>query len=168
MSAPKVRFRIQPYLDEALYHRLTSYCAATRSTESAVVKKALARLLDNSDDFALVMRRLDRLGRLDARVHRDVELLLEAFTLWVRMWFAIAPNVADAPEAKRAARALSDRRYTQFTASLADRFARGYRFVNDLPQESLPDPTPDLDLPPEGAAPPARPRPSSTPRSSRS
>ena len=151
----KVRpIRIQPYLDPPLHHRLKSFCAATASSESAVVQRALHRLLDQNDDTTLLMRRLDRLGRLDARIHRDLELLTEAFSLWLRMWFSLTPNVPDNTEAKRAARATGERRYVQFTATLAERFTRGSRFINDLPQESIADPVdPDVDKPAPAAPP---------------
>ena len=159
----KVRpIRIQPYLDPPLHQRLKSFCAATASTESAVVKRSLHRLLDQTDDMTLLMRRLDRLGRISARIHRDLELLTEAFSLWLRMWFSLTPNVADNPEAKRAARATGERRFLQYTASLAERFARGGRFINDLPQEAIPDPV-DFDADADAAGPAAAPPPAVKP-----
>ncbi len=139
MTPHPQRFRVQPYLDRALHDRLIRYCAATGATETAVVAEALRRLLDKTDDTTLLLRRLDRLGRFASRIHRDLELLSEAFGLWVRMWLAVTPPVADA--ARRSVRAASEGRYRQFVTHLAERFGRGSRFINDLPQESVAEPS---------------------------
>ena len=59
--------------------------------------------------------------------HRDLELLSEAFAMFVRMWFAHAPRIRE--EAKREARDLAENRYKQFVQHVAQEFSGGRRFL---------------------------------------
>jgi hypothetical protein len=91
------RTRIQPYLDDAVANRLTAYCAATGLTLSALVQESVCRRLNDEDDTALLLRRLDRLGRAEERTNRDVAILTEAFGTWVEIWFAHTPLLTSKP-----------------------------------------------------------------------
>ncbi|HEV3193039.1 MAG TPA: hypothetical protein VGY54_21175, partial [Polyangiaceae bacterium] len=55
-----------------LAKRLAEYSAASGVASSTVVQAALQQYLDRTSDTALILRRLDRLGRADARAHRDL------------------------------------------------------------------------------------------------
>ena len=130
--------RIYPYLAPQLRERLTKHCAADHTTESAVVREALDQYFGGgTSDFALVLRRLDRLSRALERVHRDVEILSQAFAMFVRLWFAHTPRLPR--EARPAAKASAEARYRQFLDHVAERVASGKRFVDDLPQERIAD-----------------------------
>ena len=76
--------------------------------------------------MTLVLRRLDRLGRADDRVHRDIELLSASFAVFVRLWFAHTPSLRE--EAKPAAREDAESRYQQFKDYVAQEFMGGRRF----------------------------------------
>jgi hypothetical protein len=134
-TARRGRVRLLPYVPEELAERLANVCSASGVTESAFVEGALRQCLDGTSDKALLLRRLDRLGRAVARDHRDLELLSEAFAVFVRMWFAHAPRVRE--EAKRDARELAETRYKQFVQHVAQEFSGGRRFLDDLPRESI-------------------------------
>jgi len=130
------RVRLHPYVDRELGKRLAEYSAASGIALSTVVQSAL-RHLDRTSDTALILRRLDRLGRADARAHRDLELLSEAFAVWVRLWFAHTPSVSD--DAEESARRTAERRFAQFVEHVVERFTGGHRFLDDLPREVLAD-----------------------------
>ena len=129
------RVRLQPYVDGELGRRLDQFCAATDVTESAVVAAAIRQYLDGTSDATLVLRRLDRLGRALAGNQRDVELLSEAFAVFVRLWFAHTPNIPE--ESKGSARASAESRYRRFAEHVAEQFSGGRRFLDDLPRESI-------------------------------
>jgi len=57
------RVRLQSYVDPATADRVDRFCAAMGMSESALVKSALDQYLAGTSDAALVLRRLDRLGR---------------------------------------------------------------------------------------------------------
>jgi hypothetical protein len=95
---------------------LSSYCAASSIAERAVFEEAVQQYVDGVGDLALVLRRLDRLGRAGARLHRDVELLSEAFAVFVRLWFAHTPTIPD--DGKAAARSTAESRYRLFVVSV--------------------------------------------------
>jgi hypothetical protein len=131
------RVRLLPYVDPALAQRVDQFCAATDVTVSAVVAAAIRQYLDGTSDATLVLRRLDRLGRAVARNQRDVELLSEAFAVFVRLWFAHTPAIPEA--AKGSVRASAESRYRRFVEHVAEQFSGGQRFLDDLPHEAIGD-----------------------------
>ncbi len=139
MSKPAKLLRVRVHARVALDvgQRLASYCAATRTTERAVVEAALRQYLDNTSDMSLLLRRHDRLGRAQARTQRDLEILSQAFATFIRLWFAHTPAVSQ--DARKAVQASAEGRYRQFVDYVADEFAAGKRFIDDLPQERIAD-----------------------------
>jgi hypothetical protein len=131
------RARIHPYLRPELRDQLAKYCAATRTTESAVVADALERHFDGTSDFALFLRRLDRLSRGVERLERDQEIQHQAFALFVRLWLAHTPRIPG--DARGAAIASAEARYRKYLDRLAENLGGGKRFVDDLPQEKIAD-----------------------------
>jgi hypothetical protein len=137
MSKRHERVRLHPYVEPALAKRLAEYSAATGIPSSTVVQAALGQYLDRTSDTTLILRRLDRLGRADERTQRDLELLSEAFVVWVRVWFAHAPRITD--DAKEFARRTGESRFAKFMQHVAEQFMGGHRFIDDLPREVLGD-----------------------------
>jgi predicted DNA-binding protein len=135
MATIKVRrVRVGTRLSLELRARLTKYCAASGISERTVIEDALRKYLEGTDDMALLLRRFDRIERAQAREHRDLELLSEAFGRYMRLWFmAHAPSTADAGNARGA----SDTQYKHFAQHLGAQFAHGHRFTDDLPVEAL-------------------------------
>jgi|ERR1700722_15851336 len=131
------RIRLQPYVDAPLAKQLAAYSAATGMTTSFVVQGALRQYLDRTDDKTLLLRRLDRLGRAWDRTQRDLEIHMEAFAIYVKLWFAHTPQIAD--NAKDYARRTAESRFAQFQEHLVERFQGGRRFVDDLPREVIAD-----------------------------
>jgi len=137
MTTRRRRTRIHPYLPTELRERLAAYCAASSGTESNVVSEALEKHLDRTGDLELILRRLDRQTRALDRLERDVDLNSQAFSLFVRLWFAHTPRIPQ--DARAAAQASAEARYRSFLDRLAELIARGGRFVDDLPQDQLAD-----------------------------
>ncbi len=129
------RARIYPYVSGKVEKRLERYCDGSGVTQSAVVEAALRQHLDGTSDRTLLFRRLDRLGRAVARAQRDLELQAEAFAVFVKLWLAHTPSVAE--EARSAARQTAEGRYRQYVKYVAEQFSGGKRFVDDLPLEEL-------------------------------
>ena len=131
------RARLVPRVSADVANRLAALCAATHSTESAVVEAALRQYLDGTSDQTLLLHRLNRLGRALERIHRDLELLSEAFGVFIRLWFAHTPAVQE--DAKPSARRIAESRYKQFIEHVTHQFSGGQRFLDDLPRETLAD-----------------------------
>ena len=131
------RVRLQPYVEAPLARQLAAYSAATGMTTSFVVQAALRQYLDRADDKMLLLRRLDRLGRGWDRTQRDLEIHMEAFAIYVKLWFAHTPDIPD--KAKDSARRTAESRFAQFQEYLVEQFQGGRRFVDDLPREVIGD-----------------------------
>jgi AcrR family transcriptional regulator len=116
---------------------VSSYCAAGKITKRAVFEAALDQYLSATDDMALVLRRLDRLGRADDRLQREVEFLSLSFSVFVQLWLAHTPSVRD--HAKPDVRSDAESRHRQFMDHLAQEFTGGRRFLDDLPRERVAD-----------------------------
>lgn len=137
MTARNLRRRLYPYVTRELGDRLAQYCAASNTTESAVVAAVLRQYLDKTGDATLLLRRLDRLGRAVARLQRDLELQSEAFAVFVQVWFAHSPTLP--ADSRRTAQAAAEERYEKFVHYVAEQFSSGHRFLDDLPRETLVD-----------------------------
>ena len=131
------RVRLHPYVEEAVAKRLSAHCASTGIPASSVIEAALRQYLDGTSDKTLIRRRLNRLARAEVRTQRDLEVLSEAFGVWVRVWFAQVPAMDGA--AKELARRTAESRYARFVEQVAERFSGRERFLDDLPREVLAD-----------------------------
>ena len=101
------------------------------------MRAALEQHIAGTGDFALFLRRLDRIARAQERTLRDLELLSQALSMFVRLWLAHTPRLPR--DARPAAQASAESRFKQFLDRVAERFASGKRFVDDLPQERIAD-----------------------------
>jgi hypothetical protein len=131
------RVRLLPRVPAELAERLSAVCASTNATETAVIEAALRKHLDGTSDRTLLFRRLDRLDRMIERSRRDVELLSEAFAIYVQLWLAHAPPLSE--EERKAARKVAETRYGQFVEHISKQFSGGHRFLDDLPREVIAD-----------------------------
>jgi hypothetical protein len=137
----KTRDQIFPYLTPALRKRLRLYASRRGSTESSVVERALVDHLDGDvTDRALILRRLDRQSRGLTTLQRDVELLAQGFGLFVQLWFAHTPRIAD--DSRAAAEKEALRRYSQFLDHVVSEIAAGRRFARDESSDEPDDPEP--------------------------
>ena len=108
MKIFRKRVRVQAYLEPELARRLVQRRTTMGSSESGIVRSSLVQYLDGTSDIELLLRRLDRLGRADERLQRDLELLSESFGAFLRTWFAHTPALPE--DAKAFARATAERR----------------------------------------------------------
>ena len=131
------RVRLQPYVDAPLARQLAAYSAATGETTSLVVQTALRQYLDRTSDRVLLLRQIDRLRRACERHQRDLEIHMEAFAIYVKLWFAHTPQIHD--KSKDYARETAESRFAQFQEYVIEQFQGGRRFVDDLPREVLAD-----------------------------
>jgi predicted DNA-binding protein len=129
------RARLLPRVPAELAERLSQVCASTNATETAVIEAALRKHLDGTSDRTLLFRRLDRLDRAHERSRRDVELLAEAFAVYVQLWLAHAPTLTE--DERKAARKVAEGRYGQFVEHINKQFSGGHRFLDDLPREVI-------------------------------
>lgn len=134
----KTQSRIQVYLASKHREQLAQHCARARTSASAVAREALQQYLDGTGDTALVFRRLDRLTRALDRTERELEILSQAFGVFVRVWLAHTPRLPK--DTRAAAAAGAEGRYREFLDATAARITAGKRFLDDLPQDKLADP----------------------------
>ncbi len=149
MKTFRKRVRIQAYVEPELARKIVQRRMAMGASESGIVRSSLVEYLDGTSDAELLLRRLDRLGRADERLQRDIELLSESFGAFLRIWFAHTPALPE--DAKAFARATAERRYQQLIEHVGQRFSGGHRFLDDLPHESVADDA-ELDTVPAKAA----------------
>ena len=130
------RARVYPRLSLAVRKRMTEYCARKGVTERDFIEDAILQRLDGTSDSAKVLGQLERLAlALDAHQqqrdlqHRELEMLSAAFGRYLRLWFLVHLP----PESEEKQQAGADI-FRDFAARLAEEFARGHRFVDDLPK----------------------------------
>ena len=130
--------RIYPRIATKLAQRLEKHAAASGISETAVVEAALEHYFDGATtDTALIMARLDRLGRAHERSQRDQMLHAEAFVAYVNMWFANTPTLPEG-DARDKALAAAEQRLKKFLAYVAQQISRG-GYLAQMPQERIAD-----------------------------
>lgn len=122
--------RIHPYVDAVLAQRLAVHCASTGLSTSAVVERALGEHLGDEKRTLAVFLGLERIGRAIERTHRDLELLMEAFGIWVKIWFAHMPRIGgdDLDLVRRSA----ESRFMEFVEEVAQDYSSGHHFLEEL------------------------------------
>ena len=113
------------YLDDELTTQLEALSAAPGSSKSAIVADALRQYLRhkarNDQDEALKTR-LDRLSRHHERLERDINVLVETLTVFVRYYLLFTAHL---PDPDNAARANGRERFEGFIARVGSGLATG-------------------------------------------
>jgi len=129
------RFQLRSRVPMPLARRLDEYAAATDTSKSAVMERALQQFLDGTSDHTVLMHRLDRLERQYARARRDVNVLAEAFAAFVQVWYAYTPELPE--EARARVRRSVARRFAQYVQAVTERLGRGKPFLDDLVRDDF-------------------------------
>lgn len=130
-----MKFRQNLYIDRQLCDALDALAAKPGATKSGIVSDALAAYLARRgskeiDDLLKV--RLDRMSRDIGRVARDIEVLLESLSLFIRYQLTVT---APLPEADHAARAVGRERFEAFVTQVGRQIAGGKRSIGAADDE---------------------------------
>jgi len=122
-----MKVRQNLYIDRDLADALDALVLRRGGNKSRIVNEALRSWLTRQatreiDD--LLKPRLDRISRDVASARRDVEVVLEALSLFVRYQLTVT---APLPEADSAALAVGNQRFERFIAQLGRQIAAGKR-----------------------------------------
>ncbi|KEQ53263.1 hypothetical protein [Sphingobium chlorophenolicum] len=122
-----MKIRQNLYIDRELGDALEALAAGNRSNKSRLVNDALKDWLARRgtrevDDLLKV--RLDRLSRELDGARRDIDVLLESLSLFVRYQLMVT---APLPEADAAGRAIGRDRFESFVAQVGRQIAGGTR-----------------------------------------
>lgn len=122
-----MKIRQNLYIDRELGEALEALAAGRGGNKSRIVNDALADWLSRRgtkeiDDLLKV--RLDRITREVRLARRDLEVLLESLSLFVRYQLMVT---APLPEGDAAAMAIGRQRFEKFVAQLGRQLAGGTR-----------------------------------------
>ena len=120
------------YLDPALSERLEQLAARPGANKSKIVNAAVQSWLERQgakELDALFKPRLDRISRDLAIARRDIDILLEAVSLFVRYQLTVT---APLPESDAAAIAVGEDRYNRFIGQLGRQISNGRRALKSL------------------------------------
>jgi len=122
-----MKIRQNLYIDREIGDALEALAAGARGNKSHLVNDALRDWLARRgtkevDDLLKV--RLDRLSRELDGARRDIDVLLESFSLFVRYQLMVT---APLPEADAAGRAIGRDRFESFVAQVGRQIAAGTR-----------------------------------------
>jgi hypothetical protein len=124
------RQMVHSRLEAGIYKRLKAYTAQSGTQDSAVVNAALAQYLDKSSDAALLLRRLDRISRRQARAQREIEVLSEVTTTFIQLYFAHTRALE--PDERKAAQQSALKRFGEMIEFVRKRLSGPKRFMVDL------------------------------------
>ena len=126
-----MKVRQNLYIDREISDALEALAAGPGANKSRLVNDAVASWLARRgarevDD--LLKGRLDRMSREIAGARRDLEVLLESLSLFVRYQLTVT---APLPDADTAARAIGRDRFEAFVAQVGRQLAAGTRTLGD-------------------------------------
>ena len=124
-----MKFRQNLYIDQALSDALDHLARKPGTNKSQIVSDALAAYLARRgtkeiDD--LLKGRLDRISREIGHARRDIEVLLESLSLFVRYQLTVT---APLPDADSAARAVGRERFKAFVNQVGRQIGSGKRSI---------------------------------------
>jgi hypothetical protein len=122
-----MKVRQNLYIDRELSDALEALAARPGANKSRLVNDAVAAWLArraSSEVDDLLKVRLDRISREIGHARRDLEVLLESLSLFVRYQLMVT---APLPEADAAARAVGKDRFEAFVAQVGRQLAAGKR-----------------------------------------
>lgn len=133
-----MKIRQNLYIDRDLGDALDALVIRRGGNKSRIVNEALRswlarRATKEVDDLLKV--RLDRISRELAAARRDIEVVLEALSLFVRYQLTVT---APLPEADSAALAVGNQRFERFIAQLGRQIAGGKRTLGPNADEVQP------------------------------
>ncbi len=122
-----MKVRQNLYIDRAISDALEALASRPGGNKSHLVNDALADWLERRgskklDDLFKV--RLDRMSREQERIRRDIEVVLESLSLFVRYQLTVT---APLPDADTAARAVGRERFESFVSQVGRQLASGRR-----------------------------------------
>jgi predicted transcriptional regulator len=128
-----MKVRQNLYIDREISEALTALAAGETGNKSRLVNDALrdwlARRGSQQVDDALKVR-LDRISREVGHARRDIDVLLESLSLFVRYQLMVT---APLPEADAAAAAVGRERFDKFVAQVGRRLASNRRTLGAEP-----------------------------------
>ena len=97
---------------------------------SGVIEDAVSKHMGGDHNWDVLYRRLDRHTRALVRLQRDQDIMLEAFAVYVQLWFAHTPALPGSQQ--DAAKREAWERFQKYSSYVAAQVAGGKRFVDDL------------------------------------
>ena len=133
-----MKVRQNLYIDREISDALEALASGPGANKSRLVNDAVASWLARRgtrevDD--LLKGRLDRMSREIAGARRDLEVLLESLSLFVRYQLTVT---APLPDADTAARAIGRDRFEAFVAQVGRQLAGGTRTLGDRASAGAP------------------------------
>jgi hypothetical protein len=125
--------RLQVRLGEKAETLLSRAAERPGVTKASIVEAAIVELLnpkEDSQEYAALIKRLDKLTRAMERLADDVSAQTETLALYILYYLCITPPL---PEQNRAAaEALGQKRFERFISQVGDRLMGQERFTDTL------------------------------------
>jgi len=125
--------RLQVRLGEKAETLLSRAAERPGVTKASIVEAAIVELLnpkEDSQEYAALIKRLDRLTRAMERLADDASAQTETLALYILYYLCITPPL---PEQNRAAaEALGQKRFERFISQVGDRLMGQERFTDTL------------------------------------
>ncbi|MHC5307792.1 CopG family transcriptional regulator [Bartonella sp. LJL80] len=131
-----MRTRNTFYLEWELQRKLDDMAKTRQVSKTAIIEAAIASFLTpemEDSKEAVLVRRLDKIGRQMDRIERDSIVALDTLALFIEFWLATIEPVET--EAQAQARAKGKQRFDAFVTTLGKRLQREKHFIKEISNE---------------------------------
>lgn len=121
---------IHPYISKELHQKVRLYCTLAGISGSKFAEAAFTEFLSDAADSASILKKLDRYYNKMEVIDSNVQILSEAFGLFLQYWFAHTPSIQE--EDKKIASHNGKQRYEAFIEYLHKNMISGRRFADEF------------------------------------
>ena len=122
--------KLNPYITDELYKKVRVYCARKGLSISGFTETAFEEYFHNDFDSESVLKKMDRYFHRMESMDSNLNIMSEAFALFLQFWFAHTPEIAQ--DDKKEASFNGKARYSAFIQYLGEQMINGRRFADEF------------------------------------
>ena len=134
----KTKIQIKPSVDMDVERYLREESKRLNKPYGLIVNEALIQYFDLDslkNREAILLKRLDQVDRKVEQLHTNLSILSEAFSIYIKTYFARLPEIPK--EQSVAAMTRANHLFNQFLQQVYDSSLSGNSLFNDLPKEEF-------------------------------
>ena len=86
--------KLNVYVNDELSSRIKYYCSKNNESISKLFRKSVIKYLHDESNWELLFKRLNRNDNFVVNMDKRINILSEAFTIFVKYWLSLTPELS--------------------------------------------------------------------------